>query len=98
VKDQDYDVTEMLHVTDPIDRRGGRLTVERIDEGFRTGYCVPPVDGQPIPRGAELCEMRQRSDGVWEKRVPRSGPAMVNSPAYRVGWDSIFGKQPVGEA
>jgi len=38
---------------------------------------------------------------IWERETPTapaSGPAMVNSPAFRSGWDSIFGKTTVGSA
>jgi hypothetical protein len=28
----------------------------------------------------------------------KKGPLMVNSQAYKNGWESIFGKQPIGQA
>ena len=46
----------------------------------------------------------QAEDGTWHvpecRRVKKDdGPAMVNSDAYRSGWDGIFGKKPaVGQA
>ena len=96
----EWETKEMIAVSPPIDSRGGRHTIERaVDGSICHGYCVPIVDGQSIPPDAKLCEIRQRDDGVWEKRSLRSGgPSIVNSPEYRSGWNSIFGKQPIGEA
>lgn len=97
----EYDVKEMLHVTDPIDPLGGRHTFERGGNGeIVVGYCVPieSIDRDSLPPDAIECEMRKRTDGVWEKRT-RHGPAMVNSPTYRSNWTNIFGNtQPVGQA
>lgn len=37
---------------------------------------------------------------LWERETAdaKGGPAMVNSTAYRDGWDNIFGNKTVGEA
>jgi hypothetical protein len=61
-------------------------------------------DGKPIQPGSELVIVGDSScecgDGHWRKLESvygeRSGPAQVATPAYRNGYDRIFGKQKVG--
>ncbi len=97
--ESECDTEEMLAVSTPIDHKGTRMTAQRLDDGgIRFRRCAPLVDGQPIGADAEIFKLHRRGDGVWEKRTYRSGPARVNSPAYRGNWDSIFGKQPIAEA
>jgi hypothetical protein len=63
-------------------------------------------DGAAIPPGAEVVDVDAKSDGPWRKaktlyRVPLAagdGPAQVATPAYRSGYDRIFGKKEVGLA
>jgi chemotaxis response regulator CheB len=59
-------------------------------------------DGKPIQPGSELVIVGDSSCecGHWRKLESvcgeRSGPAQVTTPAYRDGYDRIFGKQKVG--
>lgn len=58
-------------------------------------------DGEATPPGAELVILRpeQGADGGYEVAACyKSGPAQVATPAYREGYDRIFGKQKIGLA
>jgi hypothetical protein len=60
-------------------------------------------DGQPIPEGAELIQVGAEDGEGWRDvttvyKSERSGPAQVATPAYREGYDRIFGKQKMGLA
>jgi hypothetical protein len=78
----------------------GTAPVLRVrDDGFDVGMLHPLRDGQPIPPGGELVELKRCADGSYDARTVEGGPAMVNSPAFKQGWDNIFGgKQEVGRA
>lgn len=55
------------------------------------------VSGEgPVYDVAEVLWERERAEA--ESEAKGSGPAMVNSAAYRDGWDNIFGNKTVGEA
>ena len=70
------------------------------EDGFDLGMLHPLRDGMPIPPGGELVQLDRCEDGSYDARsVDASGPAMVNSPKFKRGWDSIFGgTQAVGQA
>ena len=57
-------------------------------------------DGQPIPEGAELIQVGAEDSDGWRDvtTVYKSGPAQVATPAYREGYDRVFGKQKMGLA
>ncbi len=61
-------------------------------------------DGHPIPFGADVIETASEADADgWHDvstlyKSPLNGPPQVATPAYRAGYDRIFGKQKVGEA
>lgn len=80
----------------------GKSLVERETDGV-TDHCLiyNPKDGEPLPEGAELiCVEKPDADG-WQASTTlyRNGPAQVATPAYRDGYDRIFGKkQKVAEA
>lgn len=59
----------------------------------------PMEEGRPVPENAVL--LQSRKDSHLLDVVPvcdRNGPVKVNSNAFKHGWDTIFGKTPIGEA
>lgn len=63
--------------------------------------CYNPDDSIPTedPDAERVTLERMTGNQYRVKESSRSGPAKVNSAAYRSGWDSIFGaKQTVGQA
>lgn len=56
---------------------------------------VQPIPGSPVL----MAEVTPMPGTRPVQDAPRSGPAMVNSPEFRAGWERIFGKKhPVAEA
>ena len=84
----------------PFNKHGDRYTNEVMPNGdVEVGVMRRLRDGMPISATEQLCEMRYLGGGRYEKRpMTGGGPPKVSSPAYRAGWDSIFGKQPIAEA
>lgn len=92
----------------PVDSSGTTLKIS--DTGVDIGTLKPAVDGAPIPSGADYVHLTRCGEHLHgetlysnsnssEKPVERSGPAKVATPAYRSGWDNIFGKSnTVGQA
>lgn len=76
------------------------MHVERREGGkVKLGIVKNHEEGKPIPAGVEYIDgVRQHEDDpslydvTSSVRVP--GPARVNSPKYREGYDRIFGKKP----
>jgi hypothetical protein len=62
------------------------------------GFIMPAREGVPVPAGAELVNLRRREDGAYDCTTLVKGPPQVSTPAYREGWDSIFGKREVAQA
>ncbi len=68
----------------------------RADHSIQKGLMRPIQDGEPIHDGAFYLERRGDSE-VYDVRdefvMPKSGkgPAKVSTPAFRQGWDRIFG-------
>lgn len=82
--------------------------VERRNGGRRSVATLTPlVHGRPIPEGSELVRVTPGED-EWhdvetiyrhDPRAELSGPPQVATPAYKDGYDRIFGKkQKVGLA
>ena len=81
----------------------------RSDHSMETGIARPPRDGESI-NSSDVVHLHHRGPGpVYDVEVlyehaaraaeeEGSGPAMVNSEAYRTGWDQIFGSRTVGQA
>lgn len=101
MKDEKQESSESVLIQDEV--RPG------VYRGFREkdGAVVPSLfteakDGVPMPPGAELLVPEGRAcPHGWRKvrTVYRSGPAQVATPAYRAGYDRIFGgKRAVGQA
>jgi len=77
--------------------------VERRGERNGVGTLMPLREGQPIPEGSELVKITPGED-EWHdvetlyRHESLSGPPQIATPAYRDGYDRIFGKQKVGLA
>lgn len=62
---------------------------------------LPLEEGKSLPDDAMLLEQRKGSpvyDVIGSVEEMKKGPSKVNSPAFKRGWDNIFGKTTVGEA
>lgn len=88
---------------DRIRRRDGRVYTRRHSDGRTSeGILYPMQDGMPIPEGGELVDVSPPDDDGWQDveslyksdRATSDGPAQVATPAYRAGYDRIFGKKP----
>lgn len=79
---------------------GRGAAIRRSNKGFGFGTFVETKEGQPIPEGTELIHVGAEDDDGWRDvtSIYKSGSAQVATPAYRDGYDRIFGKQKVGEA
>jgi hypothetical protein len=75
---------------------GGHSVAIRPEGPRSTGRVYSMRQGQPIPPGAEL--LRHLGGDCYESLGPldgqSSGPLQVASPAYREGYDRIFGRKP----
>jgi hypothetical protein len=71
------------------------------DGEVRQVTCSPMRSGAPLRLGAELANVSEGNEDGWHPltSIYKSGPAQVATPAYREGYDRIFGKkQKVGLA
>lgn len=70
----------------------------RGDDDLELGEFHEIKEGRPIPPGAEIVRLGRGDDDGWREVESvyggRSGPPQVATPAYRVGYDRIFGKGP----
>lgn len=88
----------------PADRPGEFVGAAIDDDGTHRIVKFSPVEeGKPIMGRYVEATPRPGTpflDATYplERRSTRSGPARVNSAAYRDGWDRIFGQKPEGEA
>lgn len=87
------------------DADGVRIIRRRSDEApLEAGVIQPLREGQPI--SGEVISLKQRSDFPFafdvttELQAPGApasdGPPQVSSPAYRRGWDAIWGRRRSG--
>jgi len=78
---------------------GVRTAVMRDVEGDHAVLMTQVRDGVPIPDGSEIVEIDTTCREGWHDVISRSGPVQVATPAYREGYDRIFGKRvEVGQA
>jgi hypothetical protein len=75
---------------------GARMCLHHgTDHTTRIGVMKPMEDGKPIGEDAVLLEQREGTglyNVVGSVSDLKKGPSKVNSPAFRSGWDRIFGK------
>jgi len=78
-----------------------RTTVEGDESYSRVGIARFGVsEGDPLKEGEECVHISHLQGNHYEvTKSIKSGPAMVNSAAYKTGWENLFGaKQTVGQS
>lgn len=90
---------------------GTTALVQHGEDGIHIGRVMPYKHGDPIGPETSLLEVKDEPDGsksvetVWSPKdydgcdtpFAHAGPALVSSPAFRAGWDAVFGKASSGE-
>lgn len=74
----------------------GNTAVHRDAEGNERHIRYEPAkEGEPLKPGADLMSVSNECRDGWHdvEVLYRSGPAQVATPAYREGYDRIFGKK-----
>ncbi len=82
-----------------------RLVERRKGDRVSVGTLTPLKNGQSLFTGAEVVKVTP-GEGEWhdvesiyrDGEPTLSGPPQVATPAYRAGYERIFGKQKVGLA
>lgn len=79
---------------------GGGFHAVAVKDGrvMGRGHAQHATDGQTLLPGQTLYHVDPTGKVVSSVRAPGSGPAKVSSPAYRKGWNRIFGTNTVGQA
>jgi hypothetical protein len=72
---------------------GRRFRRHLPDHSIEEGTIFPCQEGQALPPGADLIRLKKRADGDFdvETVVSGRGHSTAATPAYRSGWDRIFG-------
>lgn len=81
-----------------VEFNGGQLAMHHGgDHSVGLSVLRKPVEGKALAPGQRF--MRRQPDGRYVPIAPRQGPAQVATPAYRDGWEGVFGaKRAVGQA
>jgi len=84
---------------------GVRIALRKQDDEVKEVLVREAKEGQPMQPGLELAHVGDAScecgDGHWRELTSiykSEGPAQVATPAYREGYDRIWGKQKVAGA
>jgi hypothetical protein len=81
----------------PVGDEGAHLCQRRSAEGIDFQVIRPIQEGEPIPDNA--VDLKHISGPFYSSTPARKGPSTAASPAFRSGWDRIFGKSAdVGQA
>jgi len=82
----------------PSGPNGQHLLFRHDREKLAVNTITPHRDGDPIVPNTELLKIEKNPDGglscetIWSPDdAPSTGPTKVTSPAYRSGWDAIWG-------
>lgn len=80
---------------DSLSPYGGVIGTRERDGNSGLVSLLPAPDGTPIPEGGELVHVGANDSEGWRnvEVLYRNGPAQVATPAYREGYDRIFGKK-----
>jgi len=91
---------DCAHIVQGPDASGSSLMLRHGHGHTTVGTLTPCRDGKPVHPEAELVNVEERPDGslscetLWspdDAPSASTGPAKVTSPAYRSGWDAIWG-------
>ena len=96
---EDNTKTDLLVPLTPADEAGEQVAIRKDADGnVRLGTIGPVRDGQPIPEDSEVIDITHLEGPLYEVRGG-TRPALVNSKAYKSGWDNIFGlaRKPPGD-
>jgi hypothetical protein len=79
----------------PAEGGGIRIIRHHSDHSISTGVCRPLEEGKPFQ--GEVVRMSRNEDGPGIKmesvyKPEAGGPAKVNSPSFKSGWDRIWKK------
>jgi hypothetical protein len=96
---------DVLQMIGPEGPNGMRVSIRHTkDHQIELGVLTPQKDGRPLspkerllqltPQGADLYKV----ENEFSLSATYSGPAQVNSAAFRDGWDRIFGPKTIGSA
>jgi hypothetical protein len=93
-----------IQIGPPIGNGFHKVLRHTADHQHLQGVVRPVREGEMLTGREFYAEPKDPANGVYTIR-PLSGDVQaaipkskVTTPAYREGWDAIFGKQPVGEA
>ena len=95
---------DRIHLVPVGDESDSHIGVrDRGDGNLELGSFRTARTGEAMSEGSELiCVGEREGDTDWYDVTASyrhsNGPAQVATPAYRAGYDRIFGKQKVGEA
>jgi len=72
--------------------------IHLVEDNGESSHIHPMADGEPLPPGASLIEVEAHTNSPYCKvrtlftnDEGHDGPVRVSSPAFRTGWDNIFG-------
>jgi len=94
-KDTWCDGSDIAFLGSPAPGGGVHVLRHKSDHSVETGVLKPLEDGKPIY--VEIVRIRKREDGpgydilqLEDTASGSCGPPIVNSKAYRKGWDATF--------
>ncbi len=97
---------DVVHLGPELEDGGHPYVRHHPDGSVRGGVLRLAAEGMPLYDGA--LQLRHRGPGPifnvtneYKREVAQPecpGPAKVATPAYRTGWDNIFGNRTVGQA
>jgi len=99
---------DILHIGPPVNAAGGRAFYRVKKDGeVETGVANYIPEGEPLQPNQDILKVEHCGPGLafrvkdefsTDAKGNRSGPAQVNSEAFKDGWDRIFGSRTVGVA
>lgn len=74
------------------------LFIRRKENSVSLGSISPPKDGAPYDEIVKLKYIEENTYEVETIALNKNGPSMVNSERFKNNWNTIFGRQTIGEA
>ena len=98
MSDEDHPEPDHIHVEGECPTGGLHAVAMKNGRVMGAGHAQVAKDGQAMLPGQTLYHIDHDGKVVSAVRAPGVGPAKVSTPAFRNGWDRIFGDRPVGQA